>query len=173
MRKWISAASVVALAIAANLNLLWNGFVYDDGPQILRNPWLRDPASIPEIFSSNVWGFMGPEAIGNYYRPLMHMLNLACYRLFAFHAWGYHFSSILLHAGCTLLVLAISWKLGFSPRPAFWTALLFSVHPIPTESVAWIAANTELTYTLCTLSAFLLHILGRRFWAVVLFLPAL
>src|SRR6266478_6190435 len=91
----------MALAVTANLNLLWNGFVYDDGSQILQNPWLRESVTVStilRIFSTNVWGFLGPSGISNYYRPFMHLLNIACFHLFAFRPWGYHLTSILIHA---------------------------------------------------------------------------
>src|SRR5580692_7045437 len=104
MRRWLAPGAVVLLAIVVNLNILDNGFVYDDGSQILHNAWLRD-SSIGPMFTRNVWGFMGPTGASNYYRPLMHVINLACYRLFEFHAGGYHALSLLFHAGCTLLVL--------------------------------------------------------------------
>jgi Flp pilus assembly protein TadD len=173
MRKWIAPAAVVAVAVAANLNLLSNGFVYDDGSQILHNPWLRDPSSIPKILSSNVWGFMGSDGISNYYRPLMHLVNMACFRLFELNALGYHLASLFAHAICTFLVWLITSRLGFRPLAAFWTGLLFAIHPIHTEAVAWIAANNELIYSAFALTAFYLHIRGVRRWAAVLLLPAL
>jgi hypothetical protein len=97
MRRWFAPAAVVFLSIVVNLNILNNGFVYDDGSQILQNPWLRD-SSIAPMFTRNVWAFMGPRGASNYYRPLMHLINLACYRLFAFNAAGYHGLSLLFHA---------------------------------------------------------------------------
>ena len=163
MRRWLAPAAVVLLAIVVNLNVLENGFVYDDGSQILQNPWLRN-ASISSMFTRNVWGFIGPRGASNYYRPLMHLVNLGCYRLFRFHPWGYHLLSLLVHAGCTLLVLLIARKIGFSETIAFWGALLFALHPIHTEAVAWIAANTELIYTFLVLLAFLQYLKGSRGW---------
>src|ERR1019366_7588792 len=163
MRRWRAPAAVVLLAIAVNLNILENGFVYDDGSQILQNAWLRN-SSIGAMFTRNVWGFIGPHGASNYYRPLMHVVNLVCYRLFAFHPWGYHLLSLLVHAGCTLLVLLIARKIGFSETMAFWGALLFALHPIHTEAVAWIAANTEVIYTFLVLLAFLLYLHRRARW---------
>src|ERR1035438_5716864 len=118
MRRGLAPAAVVLLAIVVNLNILENGFVYDDGSQILQNPWLRN-ASISAMFTRNVWGFIGPRGASNYYRPLMHVVNLGCYCLFRFHPWGYHLLSLLVHAGCTLLVLLIARKIGFSETIAF------------------------------------------------------
>ncbi len=161
MRKWFAPAAVVLLAIVVNLNILQNGFVYDDGSQILHNAWLRN-GSISAMFTRNVWGFMGPRGASNYYRPLMHVINLVCYRLFEFNPRGYHVLSLLFHAGCTLLAFLIARRIGLSETIAFWGSLLFGMHPIHTEAIAWIAANTELVYTFLVLLAFLLHLKGSR-----------
>lgn len=169
MRPWVL---ILLLAAAVNLNLLANGFVYDDGAQILNNPWLRSPRFLPQIFSSNVWAFIGPQGVSNYYRPLMHTLNMATFAIFGLQPWGYHLVSLLLHVGCCLLVYRIGRKL-FSERVGFWGALLFAVLPIHTEAVAWVAANNDLAFTLLVLAAFDLYTSGRDAWAAVLFLPAL
>ncbi len=172
MHRWLAPAAVVLLAIVVNLNILQNGFVYDDGSQILQNAWLRD-GSIGAMFSHNVWGFLGPKGASNYYRPLMHVINLACYRLFQFDPRGYHLLSLLFHAGCTLLVLVIARQIGLSETIAFWGALLFSVHPIHTEAVAWIAANADVMFTFLVMLAFLMHLSGNRWWPPFILLPAL
>jgi Flp pilus assembly protein TadD len=172
MRRWLAPAAVVLLAIVVNLNVLQNGFVYDDGAQIEHNSWLPT-ASYRSMFTRNVWGFLGPRGGSNYYRPLMHLVNLGCYRLFGLQPWGYHLVSLLFHAGCTLLVFAIARKIGFSETFAFWGALLFGIHPIHPEAVAWVAANTELVYAFLVLLAFLLHLYGRRFWPPILLLVGL
>src|SRR5258708_13284243 len=112
MPRW--SARLPAVRFLVSLAILWamvipgealvNGFVYDDGSQIVQNPWLRDPASIPQIFNSNVWAFAGPSGVSNYYRPLMHLLNMACFHLFGFQAWGFHLVSLPLHVSPPFLV---------------------------------------------------------------------
>jgi Flp pilus assembly protein TadD len=165
--------AVAAVAIGVNLNILANGFVYDDGSQILNNPWLRSPWHLGDIFSTNVWAFLGPEGVSNYYRPLMHTLNLAIYQVFGFRAAAFHAASILFHAACCLLVLAIGERLGLARRAAVIAALLFAVHPIHTEAVAWIAANTEPVYACSVLLAFFLYVKGRLAWSALAFVPGL
>ncbi|SRR5579871_1018180 len=172
MLRRLAPAMVMLVAIVVNVNILDNGFVYDDGSQILHNAWLRD-SNIAPMFTRNVWGFMGPRGTSNYYRPLMHLVNLVCYRLFEFNARGYHALSLLVHVGCTVLVLLIGRRLGFSETIAFWGALLFALHPIHTEAVAWIAANTELIYTFLVLLAFFLYLKGQRRWPVAIFFLAM
>jgi len=169
MRPW---ALILLLAAGVNLNLLANGFVYDDGAQILNNPYLRSPRYLGQIFSGNVWSFMGPQGVSNYYRPLMHTLNMATFAVFGLRPWGFHLVSLLLHLGCCLMVYGIGRKL-FDDRVGFWGALLFAVLPIHTEAIAWVAANADLAFTLLVLSSFYLFMEGRDVWAAALFLPAL
>src|ERR1022692_2042932 len=151
MRRWFPPAAAVTLAIVANSNVLRNGFVYDDIPQILQNPWLRDPRSVQQVFSRNVWGFVGTATTSNFYRPAMHLLNLATYQAFGQKAWAFHLVSLLLHAVCTILVWLVVREISGSTITALWSELLFAVHPIHTEPVAWIAASPELAYSMLAL----------------------
>src|SRR5437763_1385728 len=107
MRKWLLPGVAVALALVANLNLLANGFVYDDA-FIFQSPGLQDPSHIPDLFLHGIFNFMGAAgAATNFYRPISGLLGMLLYNLFGAHAWGYHLASILLHAACTFLVFLI------------------------------------------------------------------
>ena len=112
IKRWAGAAAVALLALAVNWNLLDNGFVYDDGSQILNNPYIRSPRYLPKIFSTHVWSFLGPEGISNYYRPLMHLVYMADYWLFGLQAAGYHATSLAFHIACSLLVFFLGRALG-------------------------------------------------------------
>jgi len=167
VRPWVL---ILLLAAAVNLNILANGFVYDDGANILNNPYLRGPQFLPKIFTTNLWGFMGPKGVSNYYRPLTHVMNMGTVAVFGHRPWGYQLVKLLLHLGSCILVYRIGRKL-YSERVGFWGGLLFAVHPIHTEAVAW--ANNDLAFSLLALAAFELYISGRDVWAAALFLPAL
>jgi tetratricopeptide (TPR) repeat protein len=156
---------ITALSLAVYCNALLNGFVYDDIPQVVQNPWIREMRFIPEIFSTNVWAFQGTST--NYYRPLMHISFMLSYYLFGLAPWGFHFVNILLHAGVTVLVFLISSRLfrranSASPLsrvlPSI-AAVLFAVHPVHTEVVAWVGGLTDLSFALFFLLALYLYIL--------------
>jgi len=140
-------AVVASLATLVYLNTLGNEFVYDDGAQVLRNHYIRDTRHLRAIFTTNVWSFLGPHAVSNYYRPVMHLVYMADYALFGYSTAGYHATSIFFHALNSVLVLLLAEALLFSRGVALLGAVLFAVHPIATESVAWAAAVPELTYT--------------------------
>ncbi len=177
----LQLAAVAALAFGVYANTLGNGFVNDDENLILLNPWIESWRALPEIFSGTAWGFTSGGRIADYYRPLMHVVYLLVHSLFGFRAWAYHLVNVLLHVGVTLLVCLLVERIvhplreaeppGGGSRFAAWTsvpfvaALLFAVHPIHTEVVAWIASIPELTFTPLFLLAFLLHLSpqGDRF----------
>ncbi|QWV96429.1 tetratricopeptide repeat protein [Geomonas nitrogeniifigens] len=153
---------VLAVCVAYG-NTLSNGFVYDDEYQVLKNPWIRDFHFLPTIFTNEVWGFKG-SSVSNYYRPLLHVVYMACYYLFGLKAWGYHALNILLHAAVTILVFllceAVLARENSRHVTAFslLAAMLFAVHPIHTEVVAAVMCVTDLLLTLFYIGCVYLHV---------------
>ncbi len=154
--------AVLALLIAAAalpyLNTLLNGFVYDDKRQILANPYLRSWRYLPKVFATNVWSFTGAQGVSNYYRPVMTLGYLFCYQLFGPIAYPFHLVNLLLNVGVTLLVFWVARRLFRQDAPALIAAVLFALHPIHTEAVAWIAAVTDLEVTFFYLLTFALFL---------------
>lgn len=146
-------------------NSLFNGFVFDDSFQVLNNPWLKSPEFIPQIFSSNVWGFEGRET--SYYRPLTHIIYMIAAYVFGLNPWGFHFVNVLFHTGTSILVFLIGSRVlkeysfqmsSFLIFPPFVAASLFAVHPIHTEAVAWVAGIADLSSTFLLLGSLYLYI---------------
>lgn len=160
------ALLLTALAAAAVLpyaNTLLNSFVYDDITQVTNNPYLQSFHHLGEIFSTTVWSYVGAEGVTNYYRPLMTLGYLVCYQLFGPLAYEFHLMNVALHAAVVLVLFALTRRMFGDRRLAFAAALIFALHPIHTESVAWIAAVTDLELTFFTLLAFWLYLgAGRR-----------
>ncbi len=122
--------------------------------QILENPYIRSFDHLKEIFSTTVWSYIGDMGSSNYYRPMMTFGYLICYQWFGPLAYGFHLTSLLLHAATVCILFFVSVEL-FEDRALAWlAAALFALHPIHTESVAWIAAVTDLQVTLFYLLGF-------------------
>jgi Flp pilus assembly protein TadD len=138
------AAMLLLLAVAPYANTLANSFVYDDTQQILENPYIRSWKYVPEIFGSNVWSFLGAAGVTNHYRPLMTLSYLLCYQVFGLLPFGFHLVNLVLHGGVVWLVFRLSARLFANRTLAFVAAALFALHPIHTESVAWVAGVTDL-----------------------------
>lgn len=140
----VSAIILATINLLVYGNTLFNGFVYDDHFQILGNPWIISRHYLYNIYSTNVWAFNGE--VSPFYRPLFHTINLINYQFYGTTPWGYHATSIILHTSVSVLVLlvadAVIRKLEPSlyqyKTPPLFVAILFAVHPIHTESVAWL-----------------------------------
>ena len=155
---------IIALSVGVNANTMINDFVYDDFANILGNPWITDIKFLPDIFSTHVGGFSG-EYSTRYYRPLNNVLFMAGYHISGYTPWGYHLINILLHTMVSLLVYIISLTLFAAPAvsrgflsPPLLIALLFAVHPIHTESVAWVSGISDISYSIFYLFSFYMYI---------------
>jgi tetratricopeptide (TPR) repeat protein len=155
---------VPLLAIVLYLNTLGNGFVYDDIPQVVQNPWIRGFHNLWAIFTSGAWGFGGQST--NYYRPLMHIFYTLLYVSFGPNPLWFHVFNVCVHAGVSLLVFFLASGLLHGDRPllsppvlsaSVTAGLLFAAHPIHTEAVSWISGLPDLSFTFFCLGSLLLY----------------
>lgn len=150
--------TLILLAFLPYLNTLFNGFVYDDRQQILQSPYVHSFRYLGRIFGSTVWSFEGAQGVSNYYRPLMTFAYLISYKVFGLLPFGFHLVNLVLHAGIVLLLFAVTEHLFQDRLISLMAAGLFALHPIHTESVAWIAAITDLELSFFFLLTFLLYL---------------
>lgn len=158
--RGISSLRFMTLALVTvglYADALRNGFVTDDTLQVLDNRFIISYRYIPKLFATNVWAFRHSD-ISNYYRPLQMLFYMGEHHLFGFHSWIFHLANLLLNFAVVCAVYSLVRALA-GETLAFWTALLFAVHPVHTEVVVWIAAVPEL---LCALSLFMAMFLYHR-----------
>jgi len=102
--------------------------LWDDPSEIFANPLLRDPHGLARIWL----GSGTPD-----YFPLKTSVQWLQWQLWGADVRGYHLTNLALHALAALLVWHLLRRLGL--RFAYFCALLFAVHPLAVESVAWIS----------------------------------
>ncbi|HEX9793899.1 MAG TPA: tetratricopeptide repeat protein, partial [Planctomycetota bacterium] len=132
------AGLLVAVAVLAFLPALGNGWIWDDDDYVTANPTLTSAHGLTDIW-------FDPAATPQYY-PLVHSGFWIERRVWGDRAaadgdsgpnpFGYHLDNVLLHA----LVAVLFWRVLARLRaPGAWlAALLFAVHPVTVESVAWV-----------------------------------
>lgn len=170
--------SLAAISFLIYYDTLFNGFVYDDNSQIIRNPWIKNLSHLPDIFANHSFGFTGEnQAIS--YRPMVFVVYMLEYGLFGLEPFGWHFVNIIFHALNSILVFLVVYlliegdlkekrqekTLLTAYLPPFIAALIFAAHPVNSESVSWVGCVPELFYTFLCLTAFYIHIKkmnGRR-----------
>ena len=130
---------------------LQNGLTnFDDDFYITNNSYLKDISleGIKAIFTS----FYG----GNYH-PFTTLTWLFTYTKFGPDPLPYHFLSVLLHVINTWLVYKLSEQLSGKKITALVVCVLFAVHPMHVESVAWATELKDVLYTMFYLSSLLFY----------------
>ena len=131
-------------AVLPYVNTLLNAFVYDDSTQVLANPYIQSFRHLRKIFTTTVWSYLGPPGLTNYYRPVMTLGYLLCYQLYGPVSYGFHLANILLHTAIVCLLFWVTQRMFHNRSLALVAAVIFALHPIHSQSVAWIAAVTDL-----------------------------
>jgi tetratricopeptide (TPR) repeat protein len=131
----------------AYLPALGGGLLWDDAAHITR-PELRSLHGLWRI-----WSDLG--ATQQYY-PLLHSAFWIEYKLWGGATLGYHLVNLLLHAAAACLVMSIMRRLGLPG--AVLAALIFALHPVCVESVAWIAEQKNTLSAVFYLGAALLYL---------------
>jgi protein O-mannosyl-transferase len=152
----------MGLTAAAYIGTVRFEFVYDDEGQIIGNSYIQFWRHVPKYFISQVWAHIFPAQRGNYYRPLFLLwlrVNDACFGL---NPKGWHAAALGLHLVATLLVYFIFRKMVRNPSVAAMGALIFGVHPIHAEVVAWVSGATESLLAVFFLAAFLSYLKSRE-----------
>ena len=170
------AALVVCATIAAYLPALSGGFIWNDNDYVT-SPALRSLHGLALIWTR-------PGVTQQYY-PLLHSAFWLQHRLWGDNPLGYHIVTLLLHAGSAVLFALVLSRLLAGTRPradqpapsggvdlpapflgvAWLAALLFALHPVHVESVAWITEqkNTlSLTFYLAAALAYVRFDESRR-----------
>jgi tetratricopeptide (TPR) repeat protein len=126
-------------------------FVSDDITAIRDNPILRSLGweNLKTIFST----FDGAN-----YMPLKVLSLAVDHSLWGSSTTGYHGTNWLLHVGCALLIYAILRRLGMQAIAALLAALLWAVHPLQVESVAWISERKNVLSGLFFFAAFYVYL---------------
>ena len=70
-------------------------FVWDDWPQIVNSPIIRNWSNLPRAFGSDLWYHVASQQV--YYRPLFVAWSMLNYALFGLRPWGWHLGAVVLH----------------------------------------------------------------------------
>src|SRR5437667_317677 len=174
-RSWLLAVAIAAITLAVFSPALLNGFVWDDDQNLLMNPDYRGLGA--HQFRTAVSTIRGGQWI-----PITWMTFGLDYVLWGMKPFGYHLTSLLLHAANAALFYLVAAfllsRVGFTPvvvrAGAATSALFFALHPLRVESVAWITERRDVLsgfFFLLTLLAYLTSYdrepSARRRWLAV------
>ncbi len=167
--KKVLIFSILTFIIAFFIYLptIWNKFVWDD-IQLITHPLNLGKNPYSFFFGSGI-----------YYRPFLHLSMAIDYSFWHLNPMGYHLTNVILHSIASLLVFLtglfilkdesinlnnIHLNNGNTKilTAALLSSIIFAIHPVHTESVAWISGRTDIISTIFLLLAFLSFLIYRR-----------
>ena len=168
----LTALAVAALAIWIHLPCIHNQFLDWDDDVYLDTVALHLPLS---------WGTVGwalKSFTPFYYHPLTWLSHALDCQLWGLKPAGHHLTNVLLHGANSALVFWLAWLLADGTRArlavAVGVAVVFAIHPLQVESVAWVAERKNVLcgfFFLASLCAYVHHVREPRrrgwFWATV------
>ena len=163
-RRLLLAVMLIAITAAlAYVNTLNNEFVFDDVKIIRDNPTIRSFSNVPRIFANM---FADKPVIGEItvidpsYRPMRFFSYVIDYRLTSllfgteditgedYPLTMFHISNILYHILAAMLVFIVLRRFTGHYGAALGIALIFVVHPVHTESVAYLTGRKDIICTI-------------------------
>jgi tetratricopeptide (TPR) repeat protein len=161
-RDWSFCLILAVVTILAYQPAWHGGVLWDDEPHI-GGPELRTLDGLRRIW-------FVPRTTQQYY-PLLHTSFWLQQRLWGDSTTGYHIVNLLLHIGCVVLVLRILRRLRIPG--AELAVIIFALHPVNVETVAWIAERKNTLSALFALAATLWYLKfdetrSRRSYALAL-----
>lgn len=141
---------IVVLSSLIYLPFIKSPFIWDDEQFIVKNEYVTR-FNLLKLFTTNTTA--GAGLTDNYYRPLTSVSLAFDYQFWQTNTIGFHLTNWMLHTGAALMVLLFLLRIGVKRNWSALIALVFAIHPIATESVAYINSRGDSLYTLLLLSS--------------------
>ncbi|HVY91718.1 MAG TPA: glycosyltransferase family 39 protein, partial [Bryobacteraceae bacterium] len=143
----IKAVALAVLVLLVYSPAIRAGIVWDDVGH-LTSPALQSFHGLYRIWFE-------PGATQQYY-PLLHSAFWLEHRIWGDALAGYHLINIAFHIISALLLVAIARRLNI--RGGWFAAFLFALHPVATESVAWISEQKNTLSTVLYLASAIFYL---------------
>jgi protein O-mannosyl-transferase len=156
LQNIITAAIILFILLITFYPVFESKFTnWDDPLYVTRNMDIRSlsPANVWRIFTSFCCG---------HYHPLTVLSFAAEYSAYDLSPFFYHADNLLLHYFNTLLLLWLLLLITKNTWASLLASLLFAIHPMHVESVAWVSGRKDVLYTLFYLSSFISYIYYRQ-----------
>lgn len=148
----ISVFLMLVVVMVSFLPSLKNSFTnWDDEFYISQNPDVKNLSlkGIAKLFTTTKLGL---------YTPLVSISFALEYHFFKLDPAAYHTTNLILHLmNCLLVFMFIFILSNNNLAISFIVSLLFGVHPLRVESVAWISERKDMLYALFFLGALIFY----------------
>ncbi|MFC1679466.1 kelch repeat-containing protein, partial [Elusimicrobiota bacterium] len=161
LRRLAAPACLVLFGVLAWHNTLENGFVYDDQVNVVENKGIRSLTPLSKFLDPAVSS--SDEKMNRMmWRPLTRLVWAVDYRIGGLDPRSYHLTNVVFHVVNALLVYWLVLLLFKRRGAAFITSLVFLIHPVQAESVAWVNGLPNVMYLFFYLLAFIAFVRWRE-----------
>ena len=160
-RKWTTLVAIFFVAFMVYGSTLRHGFLeHDDDQHISRNPRMQT------LTTEGIAAFWGGSYLGlyipvtyTYWTGAVALSHLGQSDLEVPYVrpWIFHFGNILLHALNAYLVYVLLRRFGAEVWAGLVAAMVFLLHPIQVEAVAWVSGAKDLLSTCLALLAMIFY----------------
>jgi len=174
-RPYLWIAAVIAVLYVKSLSF---GYTFLDDNMLVMNNYgfLKEISNVVPAFFQKV--FAGSYL--PYYRPMLTVSFILDAQAGGVSLWIYHMTNIVFHIIASCLVLVFLLRLGYQRLPSFLLAMIFAVHPVLSQGVAWIPGRNDTIMAAFLLASFI-SLLGMLrtgkasyyAWHLILFLLAI
>ena len=148
---WLHLIAIAVVTFVAYSDSFHGGFVSDDKVSVVQKESIRslDREHLVKIFTT----FDDSNFI-----PVKVLTIAIDYHFWGLNPVGYHITNLVIHIACAFVVYLLLLRLDLPPPAALLTSLLWAVHPVQVESVAWISERKNVLSGLFFFAAFLAYI---------------
>jgi protein O-mannosyl-transferase len=150
------AAFVLAAALAAHVASLRAGWVLDDWELLVENPYLRSTQGLGVVLTRELFVATAEPRLVPYYRPVTSFVYWLTYMLFGPSPLLHHLFNVALHGTSAVLFYLLLRALEIAPRAATALGILFAIHPISAEVVAYTGGRQDVLGWIFTFASLLL-----------------
>lgn len=162
------ALALTVLGLVAYGNTLNGGWVWDDASSVLLHKHVQDPAQFFQLFREDQHAF--GRGAGNFYRPMVSVSFMLDYWLSHDPARDvspdlpypgvkpllFHLTNLGWHVAAAILLTLLLRRLGAQDWVACASGVVFLVHPLHTEAVAYISGRADMMSGACMFAGLLL-----------------
>ncbi len=122
----------LAVILVFGTTLLYDFVNYDDDVLVYDNPMVARGVTAKGL----VWAFTTSGL--NMWYPVTWISYMLDSQLYGLKPWGYHLTNVLLHAATSVILFLALRRMTGNLWASALVALLFAIHPLRAEAVAWV-----------------------------------
>jgi tetratricopeptide (TPR) repeat protein len=137
-RTLVICLALIVITLSLFMPVRNHQFVdYDDDTYVTNNPHVATGITGANI----IWAFTTTSEAN--WHPLTWLSHMADVEIYALNPRGHHLTNIFIHAASTALLFLLLFRITGATWRSCFVALLFAVHPLHVESVAWVSERKD------------------------------